>query len=289
MTPRNNTRRNQRNRAFHALPFTRAFFAFLHRNQGKEHSLILGIGTSGSRNVREAAIFANEQSAINRNKAFFLLMIDTEYRDQEEINISLDPLEGRGYMRTAMNQVFHEETGNTVYLWGATLPTAYDSMEKYSELRDNHYGPYDYGRQCEVTAETRDFYAPLTSFFRGPILKNIYVYNQGVYNTRTPEYIMLPDRYYNGPEFREQRRIVKRSLEEMQRGPRAYSPMLSVGDYFENYCELLFCLARANKPVYLLKENTNTRELVPSVLYRMGGGQRTKKTRKTYTRRKTTR
>lgn len=276
--------RNQHPVAFHSLPFAHSFFQFVLRNRDKDISLIIGIGTSGSRNVKEVAIFANRESHRNRNKAFFLLMIDTEYTDSDKRIVSLEPLEELGYRLTGNAEAIHEVTGNAIYLWGATLPTAYDSLEKYQELRDNLHSAYEYGRQCNLTPETREFYNALSSFFHVPILKRIYVYNQGFFNTRRVDVILSRDTLYRGPEFREQRRIVQQTQDEMiRRGRGDIVPMLTVGQYFENFCELLYCLSRAEKPVFLINEDKETGDLISVPLYRDSisiGGKRLYKTRR---------
>jgi hypothetical protein len=283
---RNRNRRPQQNQdgqvqSFHRLPFARSFFDFVRQNQGKQLSLIFGIGTSGSRNLKKAAEFVEKQLDLYQNKAFFLLMVDTEYENEEQRRISSEPLLDMDYEMMGTEQLVNEE-GTRVYLWGATLPTSYNPMEKYSELRDNIEGTYHYGQQCTLTQETEAFYRPLLAFFRVPILQSIYIYNQGYYNTRHIEYILLRDRYYQGPSFHNVLRIVRQSENEMRRRSRYnISPMLTVGQYFENFCELLYCLFRSDKPVFLLKEEEGTlRSSVLSSNENMTGGTKKRKTRK---------
>jgi hypothetical protein len=259
--------------SFHALPFSRTFFNFLSNNRGKEHSLVLGIGTSGSSDVKRCAEFA--QSMSGERKTCFLLMIDKEYTNEEKRRVSLEPLSDLGFeIDDEYQYAMYRESGIYVYLWGLELPTAYNIMQKYEELRDDPRGPYNYGLRCEITGPTRDIYGGLLTFFQLPILTYIYVYNQGHYNENRPELRLTEGNYYRGPGFTDQRRVRTLSMEEIERQRRSrerlshynsYMPRLTVGEYFENFCELLYCLAMSRKPVFLLQKDGY--QLVPSRLY----------------------
>lgn len=267
-----NTTRNQANTGFHALPFKNAFFEYLRNNQGKEHSLVLGVGTSGSSDVKHCARYALSVAELNQRKGFFLLMIDTEYESESNRRISLEPLELLGFeLLDSHSRAIHRESGISVYLWGVTLPTAYEPMEKYNELRDDPEGPYNYGKQCLLTHSTEEIYNRLASFLRVPLIRTIYVYNNGIWDDRNPQIIASRNSFYRGPLFRDQSRLIHQSFEElMTRSRRNYSPMISRGVYFENFCELLFILWNSQKPVYLLKKEDGM--LVHSNLYRSEGG-----------------
>lgn len=194
--------------------------------------------------------------------------------------------------------------GNYLYLWGTMIPTAYDNMAKYSELRNDAAGPYEYGKLCTIKQEpeaTRNFYTQLKPFFEVAELNNIYVYNQAHYITRAPDYtysINARTRYYKGPSFTDSPRIVKvdNIRNQIPRGSRIPSAhIMNLGVYFESFCELLYCLYESRKPIYLL--NLQEDNLQEKRIYERGlqqGGRPRRKTKKgrtskrSYSRRKRT-
>jgi hypothetical protein len=168
-----------------------------------------------------------------------------------------------GYERDSPVSARNNQTGTVVYTWGHKFEsqhgqTVEDKLSLYAQARDHQDGPYEYGRQCRLRQEAVAQYRPLLEFFQSPTIDSIYVYNQGFYNTTLVGYGRDQDSFYRGPSFREIRRIVE--------NPRART-YLDEGLYFENFCEVLYCLSESEKPVFALTRRAEGGELVESRMY----------------------
>lgn len=269
---------------------------FKEENPGRPIYLVVGIGTSGSRNPAELARYVQEKREENPDRAIFILLIDGEYRENENVDVSLSRLvdqeEGLGYHREQGQpsvSAIHD-SGSVVYLWGENLPSAHrgnqqEQMARYDAVRDDMVGPYEYGRGCDIQGnqDIRRFYLPLLLMFRDPAIEAISVYNQGFTNARILGYGRERVLRYQGPMFQAESRVIPIPMS---------STMIADGLYFENFCEILFCLSQSQKPVYSLKRHADRDELVQSPMYNIArvvnqnliGGRakrRSKKTRKT--------
>lgn len=282
------------------LPFASVWNRFVERNAGKEIVLLFGIGTSGSSDINKMMLFAEDKRALNERLAFFYLCVDNEYSRTDEIGdsnrqTSMEPVLGPDLFDTVIEGVprgrryIHASnpSGDGMYLWGALLPTAYNKLEKYSQLRNDDAGPYEYGKHCnlENTPEVHSFYTPLLSFFRDPRISQIYVYNQGGYDTTLGGFERSRNEYYSGQEFRNEMRVIQIiNMEEYVRRPshlRMGFAKITEGQYFESFCEVLYCLYQSEKPVYLLKRQQGSQLLQESPLYNvvaaaLFGGKRSK-------------
>lgn len=236
------------------------------RQENLQTHLFLGLGTSGEFNVTEMVTYAKAKQRENPNQRFFILCIDTVYGEIEQRRRSLEPILNAdlGYQQQEGGDftLARNPAGNLVYLWGLRLLSAYGLEENpnfftlYEAARNHQEGPYAYGTRCRLrTLAMRNFYTPLLDLFQNPLFTSLYVYNRGFTNMTLPGYRRLyrqeenqpfPELKYRGPRFRNDWRI--------ERADDFSSARITYNLYFEDYCELLYCLHQAGKPVRLLEK-----------------------------------
>lgn len=260
------------------LPFYSYYQEFLTVNAGKKIQLVIGIGTSGSRNVSDMMDFVNEAFS-EKNVASFILLIDDVYTDKERRKNSIERILQMPDSMASNNPNFEstkyvadddiikiKNNKNFIYVWGVELQSNYtqhtandNEIKLYAKARNHLNGPYEYGKDCKLSEENTElkkFYQRLLIFFKDTNIQNIYVYNQAWWMSTLWDYVRNSNTYYKGPLFDGKEKRLKKvpPPPPTHNGPRS-SLEIMIGQYYEGFCEFLWCLWKSNKMVYkLLKE-----------------------------------
>lgn len=272
-----------------SLPFYEFWQQFVDDNREKNINILIGIGVSGETNPKEMYQFFRKKLVSDdkyKEDAYFILLIDPVYKISAE-NERFDEMQREHANRRKDSMIpflelfdipdgahFQFQTNddvpmneryikaidtyrNYLYLWGVSLETGYNYLEKYSELRNNELGPYEYGKNCApISEEHREVYDGLQDFFKQEPIKNIYVYNQFVQETQRG-YLKSRRNKYTGTRFQNQYRVLREDNGVAPGRNETYSGLPYDNVYFERMCEFLNALWKSRKPVYIL---TRSRE-----------------------------
>ncbi len=282
------------------LPFYSFWQEFVDDNVGrdKELNILIGIGTSGVTNPKQVYNYLQDKlTKTYKNKAFFILLIDGEYKKVDERDISMGPFlkkieipDGPTFGFSTIQDAPENERyvkakdllGNYLYIWGENLPTAYNHLEKFGLLRNSSKGPYAYGKDCEPIERPREFYNALLAFFSKDNISNIYVFNQAHQNSSG--YIRSRTQKYTGDLFRNELRILRAFDGNPLGANEIRSSMIGDGMYFDRFCEFLHILWKSQKPIYILTDMGSRGAIQEERIYQrapnQGGRRKTKKSKR---------